>query len=334
MSAASVVPAPDLFDVARARRAVEVQGLTHTFPPSKRGGEPRIALTNLEFTVQPGEIFALLGPNGGGKTTLFRILSTALLPSEGDPKIFGSSVLSQSASVRKKIGVVFQYPSLDKKLSVLENLTHHGRLYGLRGLVLQQRIDELLERFRLAERAGDRVEVLSGGLKRRVEIAKGLIHRPELLMMDEPSTGLDPGARRDVWSYLAELKKEGMTVLLTTHLMEEAENCDRLLLVNHGRRVALGTPNELKAQIGGDILAMHSPSPAELAEKIQSKFGLAARVVDGVVRVEKSQGHTFIPQLVETFPGLIDSVTLGKPTLEDVFVHLTGQHLWREEDKP
>jgi ABC-2 type transport system ATP-binding protein len=314
---------------ARVLPALDVQNLTHVYPASGRN-ESRTALSDLSFSIQSGEIFGLLGPNGGGKTTLFRILSTALRPTQGDALIFGSSVAREPAGVRRKIGIVFQSPGLDKKLTVRENLIHQGHLYGLRGKNLLGRIDGLLSRFKLADRAENIVESLSGGLQRRVEIAKGLIHKPDFLMMDEPTTGLDPGSRRDVWAYLSELKKEGMTILLTTHLMEEAEHCDRLLLVNEGRRVALGAPGELRSQIGGDVISVRAEDPESLAQKIQAKFNVSAQVVDRVVRIEKQQGHAFIPALVEAFPGIIESVTLGKPTLEDVFIHLTGHHLWQE----
>jgi ABC-2 type transport system ATP-binding protein len=187
----------------------------------------------------------------------------------------------------------------------------------------------MLERVRLIDRAHDLVEVLSGGLRRRVELAKGLLHRPGLLLLDEPSTGLDPGARRDLWDYLKELKsREKMTMVVTTHLMEEAEKCDRVAILSKGELVAIGTPAALKSQIGGDIIAIETADPAALSRDIQKKFGGQPKVVDGVVRLEREKGHEFIPQLVGAFPGLITSVTLGKPTLEDVFIRQTGHRFW------
>ena len=195
----------------------------------------RVALDQLNLEVAPREIFGLLGPNGGGKTTLFRILSTLVKPSSGSATLLGLDLLRDTAALRSRIGVVFQAPSLDKKLKVRENLMHQGHLYGLSGVALRERIDHLLLEFNLRDRAGDLVETLSGGLQRRVEIAKSLLHRPELLLLDEPSTGLDPGARIDLWQTLYRLRdQQNVTVLLTTHLMEEAARCDRVAIIDRG----------------------------------------------------------------------------------------------------
>jgi len=310
--------------------AVEVQALRHRY------GD-REALKGISFTVSRGEIFGLLGPNGGGKTTLFRILSTLTIPSEGRAVLFGS-VLDRSPSqetlqeIRRRIGVVFQAFSLDKDLTVLENLRHQGHLYGLSGAALKARIEELLERFRLSDRARDRVKTLSGGLCRRVELAKGLLHRPALLLLDEPATGLDPGARYDLWEYLESLRKqESVTVLATSHILEEAERCDRIGILSRGELVALDTPGALKAIIGGDILSIETTAPEQLARGIRDKLGENATVVDASVRLERPEAHRFIPSLIETFAGQITAVTVGKPTLEDVFIHLTGHRFWDEE---
>jgi ABC-2 type transport system ATP-binding protein len=222
--------------------------------------------------------------------------------------------------------VVFQSPSLDRKLTVLENLRHQGHLYNLRGQELQLRIDQLLSRFGMADRKGDLVETLSGGQRRRVELAKGLLHKPQVLLLDEPSTGLDPRVRRELSDYLDHLRDEdGMTVLLTTHLMEEADRCDRLAILDRGQLVALSTPRELKEQIGGDVISIETGQPQPLAEQISKRFGIEARVLDGSVRVERTNGHKFITELVEAFPGQIDAISIHKPTLEDVFVHRTGR---------
>jgi ABC-2 type transport system ATP-binding protein len=310
--------------------ALEVRALRHRY------GD-REALKGITFSVARGEVFGLLGPNGGGKTTLFRILSTSMVPTEGSATVLGhplgaSADQTALAEIRKQIGVVFQAFSLDKKLTVVENLRHQGHLYGLSGAALARRIDELLERFRLSDRARDLVETLSGGLCRRVELAKGLLHRPGLLLLDEPATGLDPGARYDLWEYLESLRRrDSVTVLATTHILEEAERCDRIGILSRGELVALDTPDALKATIGGDILSIETPEPAELARGIQEKLGEAAAVVDGSVRLEKPEAHRFLPPLIESFAGQISAVTVGKPTLEDVFIRLTGHRFWDEE---
>lgn len=296
-----------------------VDSLTHRY------GE-RVALSAVSFTVQRGELFGLLGPNGGGKTTLFRILTTLMNPTEGSVRLDGAPM------DRRRIGVVFQSPSLDKKLTVLENLRHHGHIYGMHGAALRTRIDELLTRFGLVDRANELVEKLSGGLRRRVELAKGLLHKPELLLLDEPSTGLDPRARRELGDYLAELRDtDGVTVLLTTHIMDEADRCNRIALLDHGKLVALDTPHALKEQIGGDVVSVGSRNPARLCEQIEKRLGVKASIVDQTIRIERPRGHEFIPTLVEAFPGEIDSISVGKPTLEDVFIHLTGHHFEGEQ---
>jgi ABC-2 type transport system ATP-binding protein len=295
-----------------------VEALTHRY------GE-RTALNRVGFEVARGEIFGFLGPNGGGKTTLFRILSTLVAPSEGNVRMFGIDAVRDQNEIRRRIGVVFQAPSLDRKLTVLENLRHQGHLYNLRGQDLQSRIDQLLTRFGMADRKGDLVETLSGGQRRRVELAKGLLHKPQVLLLDEPSTGLDLRVRRELSDYLERLRDEdGMTVLLTTHLMEEADRCDRLAILDRGQLVALNTPRHLKEQIGGDVISVETRQPQPLAEQIGKRFNIEARVLEGSVRIERTNGHRFITELVEAFPGQIDAVSVHKPTLEDVFIHLTG----------
>ena len=303
---------------------VEVQDLSHSY------GRLR-ALKGVTFDVAEGEIFGLLGPNGGGKTTLFRILSTLFPPSAGSASILGSDVGRNAAEVRRKIGVVFQSLSLDIKLTVSENLFHQGHLYGLRGRALAARVDEMMDRLRVRDRRADLVETLSGGLRRRVELAKGLLHKPELLILDEPSVGLDPGARYDLWQYLEQLREAGgVTILVTTHLIDEADRCDRVLILHKGEVVASGTPAELKRRIGGDIIALATENPDILQQKIVSKFGIEPVVLDGSVRIERLNGHEFIAELIESFPGMIESVTLANPTLEDVFIDRTGHRFWEE----
>ena len=298
--------------------AIEVSGLTHRY------GD-RTALRDVSFAVGRGEIFGLLGPNGGGKTTTFRILSTLIRPTEGTARVLGLDVAAQFRAVRERIGVVFQAPSLDKKLTVIENLRHQGHLYGLRGRLLAERIAAALQRLGMSDRAGELVERLSGGLRRRVEVAKSLLHRPEVLLLDEPSTGLDPGARIDLWDYLRQLRAtDRVTVLLTTHLMEEAERCDRLGILHRGELVAEGPPDALKAEMGEDVVTVQTPEAEKLAGEIRERFGSETTVVDGMVRIEHPHGARFVAELVEAFPGRIQAVTYSRPTLEDVFIRHTG----------
>jgi ABC-2 type transport system ATP-binding protein len=293
----------------------------------------RRALHGLDFTVAPGEIFGFLGPNGGGKTTLFRILATLVPPAAGSVQVFGSDLAREAARVRRLLGVVFQSPSLDLQLTVRENLVHQGRLYGLGGAELARRIDRGLDRFGVADRAAERAERLSGGLRRRAEIAKALLHAPRLLLLDEPSTGLDPGARRDLWAALDDLRREGVTVLLTTHFMEEGDRCDRLALLSGGRIVAEGSPAALKEEIGGDVVTLTGPDPAALARDLAARFPeLRPALQDGVVRLERERAHELVARLVEALPGRIESVTVARPTLEDVFLRRTGYGLFAQED--
>ena len=310
--------------------AVEARSLSRSFGT-------RVALSDVTFAVPRGEVFALLGPNGGGKTTLFRILATLLPPGAGSFSIDGLDAGQHARAVRKRLGVVFQSPSLDKKLTVRENLALQGALYSLSRLLLAKRIGELLATFGLEDRGKDLVETLSGGLARRVEIAKALLHAPPVLLLDEPSTGLDPGARRDLVGLLGALAREGTAVLLTTHLFEEAEAAHRIGILDRGRLLALDAPAALKATLGGDVVSVEtkdeSGAPA-LAAAIGSRFGQEAgrvTVVGSTVRVERGAAHTFVPRLVEAFPGAFKSVTLGAPSLEDVFIARTGR-LFREAD--
>jgi len=291
-----------------------------------RYGE-REALRGVSFDAAAGQAFALLGPNGGGKTTLFRILATLMRPTSGRVLVCGDDVAERPAAVRRHLGVVFQSPALDDRLTVHENLVHHGHLYGLVGRALEARIASALDALSVADRARDLVAGLSGGLKRRVEIAKALLPEPRVMLLDEPSTGLDPGARRELWEALDLLRRRtGATVALTTHLMDEAARCDRVGILHHGRLVALGTPGELTATIGGDVLWITPAGPvADLARDIAGHFGVRNEVVDRRVRLELPHGHEFVTDVIEAFPGRIDAVTFSRPTLEDVFVHHTGE---------
>jgi len=220
---------------------------------------------------------------------------------------------------------------VDPKLTAYENLWHQGHLYGLRGAALKSRILEILRRVGLADRAKEYVETFSGGMQRRVELAKGLLHHPSVLLLDEPTTGLDPGARRDLWQYLQILRdEEQVSVIVTTHLMEEAERCGRLAILNEGKLVALGTPTELTKEIGGDVVLLDARDPEALAVRIQQRFQTDAAVMDGKIRLELENGHRFIAEVVEAFPGEIEAVSVSKPSLEDVFIHRTGHRFWTE----
>jgi ABC-2 type transport system ATP-binding protein len=299
--------------------AIQISHLSHRY------GE-RTALSDVSLEIAEREIFGFLGPNGSGKTTLFRILSTLIAPVEGQVTIAGLDLRDDREAVRRSIGVVFQSPSLDKQLTAEENLRHHGHLYGLHGAELEKRIDEMLARVGLAQRPRDLVGTFSGGMRRRVELAKGLLTRPKILLLDEPSTGLDPGARIDLWRYLREIRDEsGTTILVTTHLMDEAEHCDRLAIMDTGKVAACDTPEALRSRIGADVITLTGDDPEGLVSAIRERFGISAERVDSVVRIERERGHEFIPQLVEALAGRLRSVSLGKPTLEDVFIHVTGR---------
>jgi ABC-2 type transport system ATP-binding protein len=307
---------------------IAVCGLIHRY-------QDRTALNGVSFEVHPAELFGLLGPNGSGKTTLFRILSTLMVPTSGGATIAGFDAVRQPGALRRHIGVVFQAQSVDSKLTAYENLWHQGHLYGLRGSELKARITEILTRVGLLDRRDDRVETFSGGMQRRIELAKGLLHHPEVLLLDEPTTGLDPGARHDLWQYLQILRdQERVSIIVTTHLMEEAERCDRLAILNEGNLVALGTPEALTREIGGDVILLEAHDPQSLADRIRDRFQVDATVMDKHVRLEIENGHHFVPEVVEAFPGEIQSLSVSKPTLEDVFIHRTGHRFWNEEVKP
>ena len=312
---------------ASASLPIQLDHLSHNYGT-------RQALDDLSFAVHPAEIFGLLGPNGSGKTTLFRILSTLMVPTGGCARILGFDAAGEPNKVRQQTGIVFQAKSVDLKLTVMENLKHQGHLYGLSGPRLKARIKEVLGRVGLSDRIKDYVESLSGGMQRRVELAKGLIHSPSVLLLDEPSTGLDPGARRDLWQYLRMLRdEEGVSILVTTHLMEEAEHCDRLAILSEGKLVALGSPFELKSAIGGDVVLFETENDeaaAGLATRMAARFAAQPVVLGRTVRLERHDGHRFVTSVVEAFPGEINAVSVAKPSLEDVFIQRTGHRFWAE----
>ncbi|MEK6675267.1 MAG: ABC transporter ATP-binding protein [Planctomycetota bacterium] len=300
---------------------IRIRSLTHRYGQT-------VAVNDLTWKIAPATIVAVLGPNGCGKTTLFKILTGVLSPSEGEVSIFELPFARERRIVLGRMGVVFQKPSLDGKLTVMENLTYHGRLFGLSGEPLIRRCTDCLQRFGLSDSMKIRVDKLSGGMQRRVEIAKATLHQPELLILDEPSTGLDPGARQAVMRHLHDLRdKDRVTAVLTTHLMEEADRCDVVAVMDKGRLVACDTPLALKSQIGGDVITIHAPDPSSLAARLLGRFQIPASVVGDMVRMEKDSGFEFVPKIVEAFPGEIKGISVGKPTLEDVFIHYTGHAL-------
>ncbi|HKI99856.1 MAG TPA: ABC transporter ATP-binding protein [bacterium] len=307
--------------------AVRLEGLTLRY-----GG--RTALDAVTFDVGHGELFALLGPNGSGKSTLLRILSTLLRPGSGRALIDGVDVSEAPAAARHRLGVVFQAPSVDGKLSVMENLRFQGYLYGLSGKALTARIDTLLERFALGERRRDMAGKLSGGLRRRVELAKALLHRPRVLLLDEPSTGLDLPSRQAFWQTLDELRGEdALTVVVASHLMDEAERCGRVALLDGGRLVAVDTPGALKQELGDTVMTLEASDPAALLELLTQRMGLQGVVQDGTVRLSGTADPALAPRLLAEFPEQISALRLGRPTLADVFLVRTG-HAMATEPEP
>jgi ABC-2 type transport system ATP-binding protein len=295
---------------------------------SFRYGE-RTALEGVGFEVARGEAFGFLGPNGSGKSTLFKLLSTILVPQGGRASVLGLDLATQAAAIRACIGVVFQSPAVDKKLTVRENLRYAGLLLGLPGRELAVRMDEVMAATKLGERAGDLVGELSGGLRRRVEIAKCLLGRPEVVLLDEASTGLDPAARTDMWAALRSLP--GLTVLFTTHLLDEAAEADRLLLLDEGKVVAAGRPRELMRELGGQVLEIEASSPAELRVALQTDFGVDAQVAGDTLRIEGKAVHDLVPRLVERYGERLQRLSLAHPSLRDVFLKKTGKRFVEHE---
>lgn len=320
--------------------AVVARDLRFTYPARRRQPSRR-ALDGVSFAVPRGAIFGFLGPNGSGKTTLFRLLATLLpLPGDGGAvTVAGHDPTAEPLAVRRALGIAFQSPALDPRLTVEENLRHGGHLYGLSGTDLARRIDAGLARFSLRDRRRERVDTLSGGLRRQVELAKTLLHDPPVLLLDEPSTGLDPRARRRLWDLLAELAADGVTVLLTTHFIEEAERCDQLLLLDEGRVVAHGEPAALMREIGGEVVTLATDEPERLAGDVEAALaglGVAGRATTQArsVRLElgtasgERSAWEVVAHLARRLPdweGRVSAVTVARPTLEDVFLHRTGR---------
>ncbi|MBI1336913.1 MAG: ATP-binding cassette domain-containing protein [Phycisphaera sp.] len=339
-----------------ATPAIDVRELTHQYPSAKKrsrngagtdkgeAASAALALDHVSFSVAPGEVFGFLGPNGSGKTTLFRTLATMLRPTSGKAMIVGDDVLATPDLVRRHLGVVFQSPSLDGKLTARENMVHQGHLYGLSGADLNKRIDRLLAVFSLDARSHDFAERFSGGMKRRLELAKALLHEPRVLLLDEPSTGLDAGARADLWKHLENLRQErGITIALTTHMMDEAERCDRLAVMHHGKIAAIQTPHALKSMIGKQVVWVdangsitHSSTRISvhvLADRLKSRFGPwpvggEPTVIRGRIRFEKDDAPAMVSRVYEEMRDQIDTLSIGTPTLEDAYLHLTGHTLY------
>jgi ABC-2 type transport system ATP-binding protein len=304
---------------------LRLDGLTRRF------GD-RVAVDGLTLDVARGEVFGFLGPNGAGKSTTFNLLTGLIAADAGRVLLDGAPAPPTDPRVRRRLGVVFQEPSLDDKLTGLENLKLGAALYGLGGAAANRRIDEMLALVELTDRAREPVERYSGGMKRRLEIARVLLSDPELLIMDEPSRGIDQATQRRIWAQLVELKQHRrLTILLTTHQPEEAEHCDRLAVLDAGRVIALGTPEALRRRVGGDVITVEADAPDELVPIFRNALALdgdAVRVIEGHVVIEAPAGHQLIPRLVEQLPpGRLRSVGLRRPTLGDVFVKLTGRGL-------
>lgn len=297
---------------------IKVDSLTHNY-------DTRCALDNINFTVSTGEILCFLGPNGSGKTTLFKILSTLMSPTSGSVDILGFDLRTEKAAIRKLMGVVFQNPGLDIKLTVRENLLHQGSLYGLSGRSLNIRIAELLERFHITDRANEFVEKLSGGIQRRVDIVKALLHKPKVLLLDEPSSGLDVSVRSQLSQYLSELKKnDNILVMLTTHLLDEADRCTLVGILDKGRLVTFGTPDELKSEIGGDVVIIECEDCKTLCQAIENRYGINPVLTDDCLHIECNNTYAFVRDVVGEFHKQIKTVRFGKPTLADVFIRKTG----------
>ncbi|MEU8341581.1 ATP-binding cassette domain-containing protein [Spirillospora sp. NPDC048832] len=298
--------------------AVEVDGLI------KRFGEVE-AVRGIDLAVRPGEIFGFLGPNGAGKSTTINMLCTLLRPTAGRARVAGHDVVAERDSVRRNIGLVFQDPTLDGYLSGEQNLRFHAELYGVPRSVTGDRIRQVLEMVNLWDRRGDLVQTYSGGMKRRLEIARGLLHSPRVLFLDEPTVGLDPQTRASIWEYIRQLQAaEEITIFMTTHYMDEAEFCERIAIMDSGRIVALDTPEALKAGVGEDRIRIQTADDAAAIAAIEERFGLAAVVSEGAVTFSVAAGEAFVPRLFAELGVPIRSVNVARPSLDDVFMSFTG----------
>lgn len=308
--------------------AIETRNLTKKF------GE-FTAVDSVNLDIREGELFGLLGPNGAGKTTTLSMLSTIAKPTSGNATVNNIDINNQDL-VRKSIGIVFQDPSLDDELTGIENLEFHGRMYHMPRELRKKRIDEVLKLVRLEDKANLQVKTYSGGMKRRLEIARGLMHHPKILFLDEPTLGLDPQTRRGIWEHIEKLnEEEKLTIILTTHYMEEADYlCDRIAIIDHGKIIALDTPENLKNLMGGDVLTLNTDDANKLNGILNFDWVKGKKTFDGRINVTVVDGAAAIPKILGTASqnGVkIDSVKLERPTLEDVFIHFTGRTIREQE---
>ena len=308
--------------------SIEVTGL------SKRFGS-LTAVDDISFQVEEGEVFGFLGPNGAGKTTTINILCTLMRPTAGSAKVAGYDVATQRDAVRQSIGLVFQDPTLDERLTAYENMRFHAHIYNLPGKEHAPRIEEALRVVDLWDRRHAVVRTYSGGMRRRLEIARGMLHYPHVLFLDEPTIGLDPQTREHIWDYIIELqRKHAITIFMTTHYMEEAEHCDRIGIIDQGKLVALDTPDALKRMVGADIVSLRTEDNARASQEIKERYGLETQQEDSRIRLEVADGAEFIPRLVRELGVAVASIDLHRPTLDDVFLKLTGRAIRDAEADP
>jgi ABC-2 type transport system ATP-binding protein len=299
-------------------RVIEVEELRKKFGDFE-------AVRGVSFEVEPGEVFGFLGPNGAGKTTTINMLCTLARPTSGQARVAGHDVVRERDDVRRSIGLVFQDPTLDGYLTAEQNLRLHAELYGVDRSLVAPRIEQMLNMVSLWERRDSPVMTFSGGMRRRLEIARGLMHSPRVLFLDEPTIGLDPQTRRSIWSYIRELKeREEITIFMTTHYMDEAEWCDRIAIMDHGEIVALDSPDALKAGVGTDRVTIHTDDNDAAIAALGRQFGVEAKMVEGAVVFGVAAGEEFVPRLFAEFEMPIRSVSVSRPTLDDVFMSYTG----------
>jgi ABC-2 type transport system ATP-binding protein len=304
---------------ATADTAIDVRDLVKRF-------DDFTAVDHLTFSVRSGEIFGFLGPNGAGKSTTIKMLCTLLQPTSGAATVNGFDVVREPDRVRASIGIIFQDYSLDDRITAEENLRFHCMIYHVPRSERRERIEQVLELVDLADRAGEKVRTFSGGMKRRLEIARGLLHRPAVLFLDEPTVGLDPQTRETLWEQIHALRRRaGMTVFMTTHYMDEAEHCDRIGIIDHARLIALDTPAGLKETIGGDVVRLRAADPAAASAFLRVRYGVNPTADQDVLRFDVPHADRFVPELVREMPVPVISVESAKPTLNDVFLHLTGR---------